>query len=41
MTTAASASDVLTVTGLEVLYNRAVRAVNGISMSVKAGEIVA
>lgn len=41
MTAAANASDVLAVTGLEVLYNRAVRAVNGISISVRAGEIVA
>jgi len=41
MTTAASARDVLAVNGLEVVYNRAVRAVNGISISVQAGEIVA
>lgn len=41
MTAAAHAGDVLAVTGLEVLYNRAVRAVNGISISVRAGEIVA
>lgn len=41
MTGPTGASDLLVVDRLEVVYNRAVRAVNGLSLKIKAGEIVA